>query len=157
MKLVILSIQNNKESWAIEAIESFKKKIIPIIKIEYQQLKSTKKPRAQALEKIADEEQLLLKKIESHDLVIALDEKGKNFANSRSFSKFLVQQIESGRSRIVFVIGGAYGLGPQIKQRASLCMSLSGLTFNHHLAQVLLSEQIYRALSIWRGLPYHND
>jgi 23S rRNA (pseudouridine1915-N3)-methyltransferase len=60
-------------------------------------------------------------------------------------------------SEIVFVIGGAYGLAPQLKEQAKHLLSLSKLTLTHDLARVLCLEQIYRALTILRNVPYHHE
>lgn len=79
--------------------------------------------------------------------VVALDERGKDYT-TRQFAELL-------RSETAFVIGGAEGLDPQIKQEAALLLRLSSLTLPHALAQVVLLEQIYRAASILTGHPYH--
>jgi 23S rRNA (pseudouridine1915-N3)-methyltransferase len=64
--------------------------------------------------------------------------------------------LESGKSRLVFVIGGAYGFSDEVYARADMKWSLSALTFNHWLAQLAALEQVYRGLTILKGIPYHN-
>ncbi len=81
--------------------------------------------------------------------LIALDEKGKDYS-TREFASLL-------ESEAVFVIGGADGLDPSIKDEASLVLRLSAMTLPHALAQVLLLEQIYRAATILTGHPYHRE
>jgi 23S rRNA (pseudouridine1915-N3)-methyltransferase len=82
-------------------------------------------------------------------LVVAMDEKGEDLDSER-FAKLL-----EGHGSISFVVGGADGLGPEIRQLADRTVRLSSLTWTHEMARVLLAEQIYRGLSILRGKPYH--
>jgi 23S rRNA (pseudouridine1915-N3)-methyltransferase len=88
--------------------------------------------------------------------VIVLDEHGKQFTSvdlAKEFKKF----FESGMKEVVFIVGGAYGLAGSIKAKAELTWSLSKLTLPHQLARVLTLEQIYRALTILKNVPYHHD
>lgn len=82
-------------------------------------------------------------------LAVALDEQGDDLS-SEDFAKLL-----AGQGSISFVIGGADGLGPEIRRLAQRQVRLSSMTFTHEMARVLLAEQIYRGLSILRGKPYH--
>ena len=83
--------------------------------------------------------------------VVVLSEEGKLFSTAE-FSAFL----KGCDSRVVFVVGGPFGLAPEVKARANLLWSLSPLTFTHELARVLLAEQIYRALNFNAGGNYHH-
>jgi len=83
--------------------------------------------------------------------LVALTEEGRSYG-----SVALARALEgSGSERLAFVIGGADGLDPAIKAEASWQLSLSALTFPHELARLLLLEQLYRALTIQQGGPYH--
>lgn len=96
-------------------------------------------------------------KAERDDLkLIALDERGQHFT-TRAFADQLVRFRAQETAQLVFVIGGADGIDPDLKTRADLLWSLSRLTFPHMLARVILAEQIYRALSLGVGHPYHRD
>ena len=86
-----------------------------------------------------------------HERVIALDERGDQLT-SRDLARIL-----GDHGSIAFLIGGADGLSPAVRDRADQLLSLSRLTFPHELARVLLLEQIYRGFSILRGSPYHRD
>ena len=90
---------------------------------------------------------------ETSDRVVALDPKGKSWT-SEAFAKFLEQHMTSDSRRLVFMIGDHAGLPEGLKKQADVLWSLSPLTFTHDLTRVLLLEQIYRALTIIRGLPY---
>src|SRR5690606_17078793 len=120
-------------------------------------IKSKSKDRENSEDKKQAESEAILAKLQSGDTLILFDESGKNFKSSREFSENLVRVLESKSGRIVFLIGGPYGFTEALRKKAFARWSLSGLTMNHHIAQVAGLEQIYRALTIWKGLPYHND
>ncbi|MCR5090128.1 MAG: 23S rRNA (pseudouridine(1915)-N(3))-methyltransferase RlmH [Oscillospiraceae bacterium] len=75
--------------------------------------------------------------------------------DSESFSKVLTGAEASGRPRISFVVGGSFGLSAELKKKADICLSMSRMTFPHHLARVMLAEQIYRGFQIKEGTKYH--
>lgn len=86
--------------------------------------------------------------------IVALDIAGTTI-DSAQFSEWLQRSMTASVPRISFVIGGAWGLAPKILDRADMRISLSAMTLPHELARLVLTEQIYRALSIWKNLPYH--
>ncbi len=86
--------------------------------------------------------------------VVALDERGK-LMSSPDFSKRLADWRDTGCADVAFVIGGADGLDPALRARADLCLSFGPMVWPHMLARVMLAEQIYRAVSILAGSPYH--
>jgi len=158
MKLVLLNFASGKQAeWFSSALRTYQEKISYFYPIEIKVLKSKSLSRGGDQEKSRYEDDLILAEITPKDFVIGFDEKGKSFRDSVDFSKFLVRALESQKSRIIFVIGGAYGLGEKTKARCDQLISLSPLTFNHLIAEVVALEQIYRAFSIWKNRPYHND
>ena len=104
-----------------------------------------------ALEKEAGE---ILRRIPKGAAVIAMCVEGK-MLSSTDFAAFLQGLQNRGVSHVCFVVGGSFGLHPNVKQAASLRLSMSEMTFPHHLARVMLSEQIYRAFTILNGSQYH--
>ena len=94
------------------------------------------------------------KKLNEDSYVIALDEFGKKLT-SVDFSKSIQKTRDSGVPSVSFIIGGPDGLSSDIKQKANLLLSLSGFTLPHGLARIILCEQIYRAMTIITGHPYH--
>lgn len=156
MKLALLSIGSEKESWYQEARGEYAKKISHFLSFEEIRLKPKSKERGQAAEKRELESAALLKSLSEKDYVILLDEKGKTFA-SKDFSHQLTKSLEKGKARVVFVLGGAFGASEELKKRADETWSLSSMTMNHLVAHVVLLEQIYRALTIVRGISYHNE
>ena len=90
------------------------------------------------------------------DIPVVLDEHGKQFS-SRQFSAFLERLSENGSRRPCFIIGGAFGFDPAVKRIAAHTIALGPLTLPHELARVVLLEQLYRAESLLRNIPYHHD
>ena len=85
---------------------------------------------------------------------VVLSERGRTFT-TLEFAGFFSRQLESGRAGISFLAGGPYGLAAEVLEGADLQLSLSPMTFTHEMARVLLLEQLYRAITINRGEPYH--
>ena len=106
--------------------------------------------------KIKREADLLLAAIPSGSVIIALDERGI-MLSSEDFSKKLLHFQQHSSNHICFIIGGADGLHPSIKQKASFCLSLGLATWPHLLARVMLTEQIYRTITIDKQHPYHRS
>jgi 23S rRNA (pseudouridine1915-N3)-methyltransferase len=89
-------------------------------------------------------------------VLVALDERGKTLG-SRDFAARLKAWQEQGAAEMVFVLGGADGLAPEIRNQAAFVLSLGQMTWPHLLARAMLAEQIYRAQQILAGHPYHRD
>lgn len=102
------------------------------------------------------EGKLILANIEKSDMVILLDEQGKEFT-SIQFAKEINTYLISGKKQIVFVIGGAYGFSEEVYQIAHKKISLSKMTFSHQIVRLLFLEQLYRAFTILNNEPYHHD
>ena len=156
MKWAIYDFKTAKEPWFDEAESLYLKKINHYVALEVIHLKTLKSDRDEADLKKKFEEKMLLEKLSSDDFVILLDEKGKKM-NSIEFSKLVQSAHESGKKRGVFIIGGAFGVSEQIKKSATRQVCLSDMTMNHLVAEVMLLEQIYRALTILKNIPYHNS
>lgn len=89
-------------------------------------------------------------------VIVALDERGQQLT-SRAFARRLQTWLEGPFPQLVFVIGGADGLDQAVRQRADLVLSLGPMTLAHRLVRVIWAEQLYRAVSIIDGAPYHRD
>ena len=101
------------------------------------------------------EGELILKQLQPSDTVVLLDEHGKEMT-SVAFSQILQQQMVRGTKRLVFLIGGAYGFSESVYERGNYKISLSQMTFPHILTRLIFSEQLYRAMTILKGEPYHH-
>lgn len=103
-----------------------------------------------------EEAKLFLNQIENTDLVVLLDEKGKQYT-SREFAQKLDSYQNNSIKKICFLVGGAYGFSEEMYQRANEKISISKMTFTHQMIRLFFVEQIYRADQILQGKPYHND
>lgn len=156
MKLAFIVVETKSPAWLAEAKKTYLKKISAFYPIEEIEIKSPQISRDDQVLKIKKEKGKILSKINPQDLLVIFDERAKSY-RSLEFSKELQKKIESSPQRIVFLIGGAFGLSDEVKSRAQWKVSLSDMTMNHWVAQLMALEQIYRALTIQRGLPYHNQ
>jgi 23S rRNA (pseudouridine1915-N3)-methyltransferase len=112
--------------------------------------------KGSAKERRGDEAATLLGKIPDASILIALDEKGEALT-SDGFSRLMGKQRDSGTSNLCFIIGGPDGLGEAVRDKAARIISLGAMTLPHGLARVVLVEQIYRAVTILAGHPYHRS
>jgi len=155
MKAALLYLESSKEPWSQEVLETYSTKISRFCEFDVIKIKSPSLSRENALQKINEETKLILSKLKPDDFLILLDEKGKAH-ESMGFAKFMANQ-EQLPKRSVFLIGGAFGVSDEIKKRANATISLSSLVMNHHVALTVLLEQIYRAFTILKKIPYHNQ
>lgn len=102
------------------------------------------------------EGQLILKQVEKSDMVVLLDEHGKEYG-SVEFSEYLQKQMNTGIRTLSFVVGGAFGFSPAVYVAAQHKISLSRMTFNHQMVRLFFVEQLYRAFTILRHEKYHNE
>ena len=123
-------------------------------KIEIPELKNAKKLSEKEIKN--QEGTLILKKIDSTDYVILLDENGKDYT-SLEFSKFIQKRLNSGAKTVVFLIGGAYGFSDEIYSGAQAKIALSKMTFSHQMVRMFFLEQVYRVFTILKGQPYHHQ
>lgn len=98
----------------------------------------------------------LLAKLPATVLLVTLDEAGRSLG-SQDFAQALACWRDSGANALAFAIGGADGLGPELRTRAADSLSLGPMTLPHGLARIVLAEQVYRALTILAGHPYHRS
>lgn len=157
MRLRILAVGKLKEDYLRAAAADYLARIKPYAQIEVvevQGLPDPVQPSPAAVERVKDEEaSALLGRLQPGEILVALDPKGRALT-SEGLAHFLRKHGESG-SRLALAVGGSWGLGRALLERASASLSLSSMTFPHGLARVILLEQIYRALRINRGEKYH--
>ncbi|MFH6604247.1 23S rRNA (pseudouridine(1915)-N(3))-methyltransferase RlmH [Maribacter algicola] len=101
------------------------------------------------------EGEMLLKKINTTDILVLLDEKGKHYS-SVDFSQYLQKKMNSGIKQFVFAIGGPYGFSDAVHKKAQGKVGLSKMTFSHQMVRLFAVEQIYRAFTILKNEPYHH-
>ena len=146
-QLRILCIGRNAKDPLLESADSYLQRLAKFTKVELLRLK----------EGTLDFEQKQFdSKLVPGEFIVALDERGIEQTTRQLASRLEQWDLES-TTKIAFLIGGADGLPPKIKEQARQIWSLSKLTLPHRMAQVLLLEQLYRAYTINRAMPYHRD
>jgi 23S rRNA (pseudouridine1915-N3)-methyltransferase len=156
VKIAFAFFGGHKEEWLSLFTDEYVKKIGHFYPVEIIRVKTSRQARASAIQKQIEESGNLLKILKKDDVVVLCDERGEQL-NSLQLSDKLVKFCERGKSRVIFVVGGAFGFSDEVRQRAEWQWSLSKLVFNHHVAQAVVLEQIYRAFTIWKNIPYHNE
>ncbi|MEI6266004.1 MAG: 23S rRNA (pseudouridine(1915)-N(3))-methyltransferase RlmH [Sphingobacteriia bacterium] len=156
MKMVLLSVGKSNESYVNEGITDFTNRINKYFKAEWLIIGAPKNAASMSEQELKKTEAaLILQNIQKDDFLVLLDERGKS-CSSPDLASFLQQRANESTKRIVFLIGGAFGVDPQIAARADYTWSLSKLVFPHMLVRLILSEQIYRACTILRNEKYHH-
>jgi 23S rRNA (pseudouridine1915-N3)-methyltransferase len=156
MKFQFWSVGKSHESYVKEGIDMFTKRINHYYAAEW---KLIPVPKNTAMLSEADlkikEGAIILDWIHPDDYLVALDEKGKKIS-SESLAAFIQSKNNQSIKKIVFLIGGAYGLSEAVIKRANYIWSLSDLVFPHQLVRLILSEQVYRACTIIKNEKYHH-
>ncbi len=156
MRMVLLSVGKPNETYVNEGITDFTNRINKYFKAEWQLIGAPKNAASMSEQELKKTEAgLILQILQKDDFLILLDERGKSL-NSPDLASFLQQRANESTKRIIFLIGGAFGVDPQIATRADYTWSLSKLVFPHMLVRLILTEQIYRACTILRNEKYHH-
>ncbi len=158
MRLIVAAVGRLKEGPERELAERYRKRAEQIgrrIGIRSVEIVEIRESRAQELAKRRAEESIAIATvIPDRAATIILDERGDNL-DSASFAAKLGRWRDDGRQDAVFVIGGDDGLMPTLREKAALTLALGAATWPHQLVRVMLLEQVYRALSMLAGHPYH--
>ena len=153
MKIVILALGKSKQKFVEEGIQEYLKRLSKYVQIEFRILSDTKLTKTNSKAIVKDKEADIIEKhLDNDNLIIALDENGKQF-KSVEFSELL--EAQKSRGNITFIIGGVYGLSQRIIEKADLILSFSRFTFTHQMIRFILAEQLYRAFTILEGKKYH--
>ncbi len=154
----LICVGKMKEKYYIEAVEEYAKRLSAYCRFQIEELPEQRlsdAPSAKEIDAALDREGLeILKRIPAGAVTVAMCVEG-----TQRSSPALAEQIQawanSGKSKLCFVIGGSFGMSRNVKAGAQLKLSMSEMTFPHHLARVMLCEQIYRAFTIIEGSKYH--
>ncbi len=151
---MILSLGKSHDAYIKEGVELFTKRIGHYYPIDWQLIVPSKLTEPSQIKKA--EAVSILKALAATDVLVLLDEKGK-MLSSPGLANLIQQKANQSAQRIVFLIGGAYGVDDEIKSRANFTWSISELVFPHMLVRLILAEQIYRACSILANEKYHHE
>ena len=157
MKVKLLLIGKTNIDFLIKGIEEYEQRLkhyLTFEKIIIPNLKNTKNLNEN--QQKLKEGELILSQINSPDCIILLDERGKQYS-SLEFSGFIQKKMTGGLKSMIFVVGGAYGFSDELYKRGNYKISLSKMTFSHQMVRLIFLEQLYRAMTIIRGEPYHHE
>jgi len=147
-----------REKFYIDAFAEYAKRLQAYCRLELIEPVEQRLPEAPSEKEITAaldrEAQEILKAIPPDAYVVALCVEGAQMP-SEGMARLIAERESSGRPKLCFIIGGSYGLSPAVKQRADRKLSMSQMTFPHHLARVMLAEQLYRGFKINEGARYH--
>jgi len=157
MKITLLTVGKTTNPNLVTLQDEYQNRLkfyIPFEMVVIPELKNTKNLSiAEQQEKEAD---LILKQLDTSDEVVLLDDKGKQFT-SMGFSEYISKKMLASHKRMVFVVGGPYGFSERVYIRANGKVSLSAMTFSHQMIRLIFIEQLYRAMTILKGEPYHHE
>ena len=160
MKIVLLVVGKTVESYFIQGIEEYSKRLTHYVPFEIAvipELRNTKSLSTdQQKEREAD---FILKSFLPGDYIVLLDEHGKEM-RSLEFAEYMKRKMNTVNKRLVFIIGGSLGLSEAVMKRSDYHLSfspLSKMTFSHQMIRLIFVEQIYRAMTILNGGPYHHE
>ena len=157
MKIRVLFTGKTTDAWIREGIERYAGRIRHYVAFELVELPDLKQTAALSEEQIKSKEgEMILKAVRPTDHLVLLDEHGTRFS-SVDWARNLEQKAAHLPKNCVFVIGGPYGFSPAVQARSNELLSLSRMTFSHQLVRVVFLEQLYRALTIIKGEPYHHE
>jgi 23S rRNA (pseudouridine1915-N3)-methyltransferase len=156
MKICLLVIGKTDEAYLQSGIELFLKRIPHYLPFEMKAISDIKNSKNLSEDQQKEKEgELILQQISASDELFLLDEQGLE-VSSVGFARFLEKKMVSGIKRLVFVIGGPYGFSGNVYSRAIGKVSLSKMTFSHQMVRLIFLEQLYRAMTILKGEPYHH-
>lgn len=157
MHIKLLTVGKTDHPAIQQLIEEYAGRLTHYIRLELEVIPDLKNTKSLS-ELIQKEKEgdLILKKLQSSDELILLDERGKSFG-SKEFSELIQKKMNSGLKQLVFVIGGPYGFSESVYQRANAKISISKMTFSHQMIRPFFIEQLYRAFTILRNEPYHHE
>lgn len=156
MKFQFINIGKPHDEALKKAIDDFTKRINNYYKTEWLIIPPLKNAASLSANSLKENEaQALLSKINKDDLLVLLDETGKQLS-SVELANFISNKANMATRSVIFLIGGAFGVSDAIKQRADFTWSLSKLVFPHMIVRLILAEQVYRACTILRNEKYHH-
>ncbi|MDO4694417.1 MAG: 23S rRNA (pseudouridine(1915)-N(3))-methyltransferase RlmH [Eikenella sp.] len=156
MNITVLAVGTKMPHWVDEAVAEYAKRFGRDVRYVLKEIKPEKRGAGvNAAQGMAAEEKRILEALPEHAYLVVLDERGQA-PTSLELAGYL-KSWQQGGEHVCFVIGGADGMTDALKQKARLMLRLSSLTLPHGMVRVLLTEQLYRAVSILHNHPYHRE
>ena len=157
MKFALLVVGRTVEKHYITAINDYVERIKHYTPFDMEVIPELKNTKSLSMEQQKEKEgELILKALQPGDVVVLLDEHGKEF-RSIEFAEWAEKKMHTVNKRLVFIIGGPYGFSKDVYAAAPEKISLSKMTFSHQMIRLIFVEQLYRAMNILAGGPYHHE
>lgn len=155
MDIALIAVGKTATGYVREGIEEYLKRLKHYIPFTMETVPDVRGGKLSEEQQKRLEGERILSLIRPADRVVLLDERGAEYT-SEKFAEWIQKDMASGLKRLVFVIGGPYGFSPEVYGRADGKLSLSKMTLNHEMVRMFFVEQVYRAMTILRGEPYHH-
>ena len=156
MNITVLAVGNKMPRWVDEAVQEYAKRFGRDVQYTLKEIKPEKRGAGvNAAQGMAADEKRIVEALPDNAFLVVLDERGKA-PTSVELAQYMQRWQQDGE-HVCFVIGGADGMTDALKQKARLMLRLSSLTLPHGMVRVLLTEQLYRAVSILQNHPYHRE
>ena len=157
MKTILLVVGRTVEQHYITAINDYIQRTKRYITFDMEVIPELKNTKSLSMEVQKEKEgELILKSLQPGDVIALLDEHGKEM-RSLEFADYMKRKMNTVNKRLVFIIGGPYGFSEKVYQAANEKISMSKMTFSHQMIRLIFVEQIYRAMTILNGGPYHHE
>ena len=157
MKTILLVVGKTVEQHFVTAINDYLQRTKRYLSFDMEVIPELKNTKSMTEEVQKEKEgELILKALQPGDVVVLLDEGGKEM-RSIEFADYMKRKMNTVNKRLVFVIGGPYGFSSKVYAAAQEKISLSRMTFSHQMVRLIFVEQLYRAMSILHGSPYHHE
>lgn len=154
----LICVGKMREKYYSDAFAEYEKRLSAYCRFELSEVNEERLPDSpsnnEIMKALSKEGETILKMVPRDAYIIALCVEGKQMP-SEKLASVLREREGSGKPRICFIVGGSYGLSDQVKKAVDCRLSMSEMTFPHHLARVMLAEQIYRGFKINEGSAYH--
>ncbi|HCX99227.1 MAG TPA: 23S rRNA (pseudouridine(1915)-N(3))-methyltransferase RlmH [Bacteroidales bacterium] len=156
MKIKVIVVGKTLKGFIGQGVDEYLKRLKRYLRVEMLVIPDVRSGKNFPIEQLMrKEEELILSSIANGSEVFLLDEQGREYT-SVELASFVEEKMVSGTKELTLIIGGAYGVTQAVKLRVSGVIALSKLTFSHQMIRVILFEQLYRAMTIIRGEPYHH-
>ena len=155
--MLFRSVGKTVEAHHIAAINDYTQRTKRYISFDIEVIPELKNTKSLSAEQQKEKEgELICKAIQPGDVVVLLDEHGKEM-RSLEFADWMKRKMNTVNKRLIFVIGGPYGFSKSVYDRADEKISMSKMTFSHQMIRLIFVEQLYRAMNILQGGPYHHE
>ena len=157
MKILLIQVEKTTDTYIADGVKIYTDRLKNYVPFFTETIVMSRAIRQKPVEEQKRAEALEIQKLlEPSDYLVCLDEHGKQFS-SIQFAEFLNKRMVSGSKRLVFLIGGPFGIDSSVLNKASYVLSLSEMTFTHQMIRLLFNEQLYRAFSILKNEKYHHE